>query len=289
MKCFEFLGPVSQKGILTGCVVMAVLIGILRYATGPELSLSLFYLFPVSLAAWKSGKVPGILIACFCALTWLVADLGMQDRFSSPMIPLINELLRLMVFLFVALQVSTMKMVMDAHKKTARTDSLTGIPNRLSFLEYSEFEINKSRRDKRPISLIFLDVDNFKAVNDTKGHHEGDILLSNVAATLSQVIRVTDFAARLGGDEFAVLLWRSGAEDSYQVAMKIKEQLLKLVKRKHWPVTFSLGLVTYEAIPASVHEMVDEADKLMYQAKQKGKNTIVFRTVKNGEGVDLVD
>lgn len=286
MKMFDYIGSVPRKTVLACCAVMAVLIAVLRYITGPELALSLFYLFPVTLAAWRGGQTPGILIACFSALTWLVADLGMQNSFTSPMIPLINEFLRLLVFLFVAILISTLKRMMDIHKKTARTDTLTDIPNRLSFMEYADLEINKSRRNKRPISLIFLDVDNFKNVNDTWGHHEGDILLSNVAATLTQAIRMTDFAARLGGDEFAVLLWRSGGEDAIQVARKVKENLIKLAERKKWPVTFSLGLVTYEITPDCVQDMVDEADKLMYQAKQKGKNTIVSRTVKNNDPAD---
>lgn len=283
VKLLYVPGSVAKGMLLAGCVVIAVLIGLIRYITGPELALSLFYLIPVTVAAWHAGRTAGILIACFCALSWLVADLSIQDRFSSPLIPLINELFRLLVFLFVAYLMATMKEAMETHKKTARTDSLTGIPNRLSFLEYTEIEINKSRRNKRPISLIFLDVDNFKTVNDTRGHQEGDVLLSNVAATLTRVIRATDFAARMGGDEFVVLLWRSKNETAFQVAGKIREQLLKMVEQKAWPVTFSLGLITYERVPESVHAMLHEADNLMYQAKQQGKNTIVQKIAENGE------
>ena len=230
MNMFDYFETLTKSKIISGSILISLLIGLIRYLTGPELALSLFYLFPISLAAWYSGKIPGIFMAFFCAFTWLVADLSMQKHFSSPLIPWINESLRLLVFLVVSLLISYMKQVINAHKKTAHTDALTGIPNRLSFIEYGEMEINKNRRSKRSISMIFLDVDNFKAVNDTWGHREGDILLTHVATTLTHVIRATDLAARFGGDEFAILLWRSGSENSYDVARKIKKQLRLLTQ-----------------------------------------------------------
>lgn len=279
MDLFNVMERLHRNTVIGLCLVAAVLIGLVRFVTGPELALSLFYLFPVSVSAWVAGRRTGIIIACLCALTWLVADLSMAERFSSPLIPLVNEIMRLLVFLFAAILMAAMKQMMEAHRKTARTDTLTGIPNRLSFMEYADLEVSKARRDKRPISLIFLDVDNFKKVNDTWGHHEGDLLLAGVATTLVRSIRTTDFAARLGGDEFAVLLWRSGRKDSIQVALKIQNSLRELVKRKIWPVTFSLGLVTCETTPLSVNEVVDEADRLMYQAKHQGKNTLVAGTL----------
>lgn len=283
MSLYDTLNSIPRNILLAGCVVLSVFISLARYMIGPEVSLSLFYLVPVSIAAWFAGRTAGILMALLSALAWLAADISMIGLFSHPLIPIVNECLRLMIFLFVVQLMHGMKLMMDTHKKSARTDTLTGIPNRFSFMEYAELEINKSRRDKRPISLIFLDIDNFKTVNDTWGHREGDILLSAVAATLTQMIRMTDFASRLGGDEFAILLWRSESEDAYQVARKINEQLLKLVERKKWPVTFSIGLITYETVPESVHEMVEEADKLMYQAKKQGKNAIVRKVKSTGE------
>jgi diguanylate cyclase (GGDEF)-like protein len=279
MGLFNVMGRVHRYAVIGLCLAAAVLIGLVRFVTGPELALSLFYLFPVTVSAWVAGRRTGILIACLCALTWLAADLSMVERFSNPLIPLVNEILRLLVFLFAAVVMAAMKQMMEIHRKTARTDTLTGIPNRLSFMEYADIEVSKARRDNRPISLVFLDVDNFKAVNDTWGHHEGDLLLAGVATTLVRSIRTTDFAARLGGDEFAVLLWRSGRKDSIQVARKIQNNLRELVERNAWPVTFSLGLVTCETTPSNVDEVLDEADRLMYQAKHQGKNTLVAGTL----------
>jgi diguanylate cyclase (GGDEF)-like protein len=283
MDVMNVMNGWSKRKVLLVCTLAVLLIGVLRYLTGPELALSVFYMLPVTLAAWAGGKREGIFIACISALSWLMADLQMVSRFSNPYIPFVNELCRLAVFLFVAHILSSMRHMTETHRKNARTDALTGIPNRLAFMEYAAMEILKSKRcQERPISMIFLDVDNFKTVNDTWGHREGDLLLVHVAATLTTSIRMTDFAARLGGDEFGIVLWRSDPSAAYQVAEKIKEQLLNLVKRKGWPVTFSLGLVTYETAPDQVAEMVNMADKMMYQAKKSGKNTIRHLTINAG-------
>jgi diguanylate cyclase (GGDEF)-like protein len=283
MNVLGFMNGWSKNRVLLVSAMTAGMIGVVRFLTGPELALSAFYLFPVAMAAWAGGRREGIFISFLCAFSWLLADVGMVSRFSSPYIPYINEGLRLIVFLFVAHILSSMRHMTETHRKNARTDALTGIPNRLSFMEYTAMEILKSKRcQDRPISMIFLDVDNFKTVNDTWGHREGDLLLVHVAATLTTSIRVTDFAARLGGDEFGIVLWRSDPSAAYQVAEKIKEQLLNLVKRKGWPVTFSLGLVTYETAPDQVAEMVNMADKMMYQAKKSGKNTIRHLTINAG-------
>lgn len=283
MKTLERISTWPKTAIIGVSVALVLIISLVRLITGHELALSFFYLIPVCLTAWGAGRLSGILISIFSVLCWLFADLTMQDRFSNPYIPYINEFFRLLMFVFIAHISSGMKEMADLQKKSARTDFLTGIPNRLSFIEYASLEINKSHRNSRPISMVYLDVDNFKTVNDTWGHHEGDLLLINVATTITNTIRVTDFAARFGGDEFGVLLWRSKASDAYLVAEKMKEQLLNLVKRKRWPVTFSMGLVTFDGVPGTVDELVDEADRLMYQAKQSGKNTLKFKTITNKE------
>jgi diguanylate cyclase (GGDEF)-like protein len=279
MKALEHISHWPKNAVIGMSLALVAVISLIRLLTGHELALSFLYLFPVCLSAWGAGRIPGILIAVLSAVAWLFADLTMLARFSKPYIPYINEFFRLLMFLFMGHITASMREMAEFQKKTARTDFLTGIPNRMSFIEYADIEINKSRRNNRPISMIYLDVDNFKHVNDTWGHHEGDLLLINVAATLTNSIRTTDFAARFGGDEFGILLWRSEAEDALLVAEKIKEQLLALAARKRWPVTFSLGLVTYETVPENVEELIVEADRLMYQAKQSGKNALKHRTV----------
>lgn len=120
---------------------------------------------------------------------------------------------------------------------------------------------------------IYLDIDNFKTVNDTQGHSEGDHLLRQVASTLTTAVREIDTVARLGGDEFGLLLPETGGDAAVTVATKISAGL-KVQVEQHWPVTFSIGMVTYLTAPESADEMIRVADTLMYEVKDSGKNEL---------------
>jgi len=121
---------------------------------------------------------------------------------------------------------------------------------------------------------MYIDIDNFKAVNDTKGHDEGDLLLIAAASTLKHQIRETDTVARLGGDEFSVLLPSTAKEAAEVAGRKLKRALADAIETR-WPVTFSIGMVTYATAPESVECMIRQADKVMYEVKKSGKNELL--------------
>ncbi len=108
--------------------------------------------------------------------------------------------------MIVVVILSTLKGVLEREKIFARKDFLTGIANRQAFFEFAGIEINRCRRHEYPLTVAYIDCDNFKAINDYFGHQTGDNLLMSVADILQKIIRATDIVARLGGDEFAVLL-----------------------------------------------------------------------------------
>jgi diguanylate cyclase (GGDEF)-like protein len=137
----------------------------------------------------------------------------------------------------------------------------------------ADAEIRRSRRYNDPFTVIYLDIDNFKTVNDTQGHSEGDRLLRQVASTLTTAVREIDTVARLGGDEFGLLLPESDGDAAVTVATKISAGLKAQVEQ-HWPVTFSIGMVTYLTAPESADEMIRVADKLMYEVKESGKDEL---------------
>ena len=257
--------------------VLAISIGAIRYLTGPELALSLFYLIPISLTTWKVGRGAGIFISFTSAVSWLLADLLMLHEFSNPILPFLNETFRLIVFLIITYTLFGLKTLLESQKALARTDSLTGIANRRAFFELAQIELQKARRFKHPISILYLDLDNFKNINDRFGHHTGDSLLCLVAENIKKGIRETDTIARFGGDEFVIML--SETKSSYSVAVKIQKKLLNIVKDKKWPVTFSIGAVTFTSSPGSVYELIKKADSLMYSAKEKGKNMIQHEVI----------
>jgi diguanylate cyclase (GGDEF)-like protein len=140
-------------------------------------------------------------------------------------------------------------------------------------------EITRARRYNRPLTLLYIDLDNFKQVNDAFGHETGDELLVEVAATIRCNVRATDLVARLGGDEFALLLTETNREAGLVVTNKLRETLLRAMQERNWPVTFSIGVVSFTVPPASVEEMVKQADEVMYSVKQRGKNSIAAARV----------
>ena len=276
----------SRKYLLaSACLLAAILIGVIRFLTGPELALSLFYLLPIGLATWYAGKWAGVMVSLAGAVSWLIADLNMLPAFSSAFIPLLNETFRLTVFLIITLILTKLKHTMDAHKALGRTDPLTAIPNRRAFYDLAELELNKARRYQKPLSILYVDIDNFKQINDRLGHHIGDALLCSAAKTIKSNIRAVDIIGRFGGDEFVILLAETGPESVARVARKVRDKLLHLMQNKNWAVTFSIGAVTFENPPDSVEQLVIAADRQMYNAKINGKNRIHYKVIEAFDGI----
>jgi diguanylate cyclase (GGDEF)-like protein len=209
-----------------------------------------------------------------------MADLIVGYSHSHPLVPYWNMLMRSGFFLFVVVILSKLKTALEHEKNLSRTDSLTGTANKRAFYELASIEIDRARRYKRPFTAAYIDIDNFKTINDRFGHTIGDCLLQLVATTIRSKTRSTDAVARLGGDEFILLLPETEGESAQKVLHRIQNQLLDAVQKNEWPVTFSIGVATFINPPESVEEMIKKADALMYSAKNSGKNMIkqaVFR------------
>jgi diguanylate cyclase (GGDEF)-like protein len=168
---------------------------------------------------------------------------------------------------------------LEREQMLASTDNLTGIANRRVFYELTGMEIQKARRYNRSFSVLLMDIDNFKNVNDTQGHQKGDLLLTSVAKGIRESIRNCDVAARLGGDEFAVLLAEAGQETFETVVPRIQAKLNEYMKKEGWPVTFSMGVAAFKAVPENVDEIMRRVDSLMYSIKKEGKNNIRYDVV----------
>jgi diguanylate cyclase (GGDEF)-like protein len=167
-----------------------------------------------------------------------------------------------------------LNLVMQREKELARTDMLTGLANRRAFYEALQAERARTARYGRPMTLVYLDLDNFKRVNDTLGHAVGDDLLACVADLLRRTLRASDTVGRLGGDEFALLLPETTAQAAEALLQKLGSVLMDTMQAKQWPVTFSMGAAAFLDNPASVEEMIRTADELMYSVKKSGKNRI---------------
>jgi len=168
---------------------------------------------------------------------------------------------------------------LEMEKTLSRSDPLTGLANRRAFYETTEAERKRAGRYGRPLSLAYIDLDNFKQVNDQSGHDTGDRVLIRVADIMRKNIRAEAVAARLGGDEFALLLPEAGHAAASVVIQKMHRSLTAAMEENNWPVTFSVGMVTYDKPPESANEMVQAADELMYTVKHEGKNRIATSVI----------
>ncbi len=166
-----------------------------------------------------------------------------------------------------------------ALESLARVDALTQLPNRLAANERLHDEFVRMKRTKTPYAILMLDIDFFKRVNDTCGHAVGDRVLQNVAATIRQAIRTSDFAARFGGEEFLVLLPQTDFDAAHKVAEKIRQSVQSLAHVQAGSVTVSVGLALATELHNSEDEAVKEADNWLYVAKNSGRNQVQSRVI----------
>ncbi|MDP1871903.1 MAG: diguanylate cyclase [Gallionella sp.] len=159
----------------------------------------------------------------------------------------------------------------------AQHDALTDLPNRVLLIDRLRQALSLAKRDKMHLALMYLDLDQFKPVNDTLGHAVGDLLLQEVAARIRSCVREADTVARMGGDEFVVLLTSSEDQrDALTVAEKIRVALEQVfhISGASLQISSSLGIAVYPEHGASEHELLEHADIAMYYAKQSGRNQV---------------
>lgn len=158
----------------------------------------------------------------------------------------------------------------------AKSDFLTGLPNRRAFEERLGEEFDRVVRYKRPLSLLMMDVDNFKSINDTFGHPTGDEVLKEIAARLRREIRKSDFPCRYGGEEFTVILPETKAPNALVAARRIRQSVQSMVfetKAGPYTVTVSIGVSSTSEKDYPVYQdLVKDADQALYRAKKNGKD-----------------
>jgi len=268
----DWLSRRSKTGIfLLGCVIIAVL-GFVDYLTGP-FSFLIFYLIPVALITWFGDGRLGVVGAVLCSITWFL------DEAASAKTPFIPYWDLAVSFSFLVLAVSALSLLKAAFtqvKEFALYDYLTKAANTRFFAEIVQKETDRAKRHKTPLSLVYLDIDNFKRVNDTRGHQEGDRVLQAVVEACKRSIRKVDIPARIGGDEFAILLPETDAAGSKIAVERIRENIRAVAEEHTWPVTASIGVITCGNAFPPFDELLQQADKLMYVSKNGGKNKATY-------------
>jgi len=258
-----------------------VLIGYVDYVTGIEVSP--FYLIPIVFATWFGGARCGFILAVVAAATWGVADRMGGARYSNEVTPYWNAVIRLTFFMITVFSLKYKK-ALELERKFARTDYVTGAMNPRFFHAVAQREIDWSKRHREAFTSAYIDVDNFKAMNDLYGHTLGDEVLRTVAKTLQESLRKTDLVARMGGDEFVILLPEVGAESMQSVISKLHKTLTDQMHDHGWSATFSIGAVAFTDAPSSTDEIIQLTDRLMYAAKQNGKNAVSYAQYRGQPG-----
>lgn len=270
----EFLSKQDKTALIAIALAILAGVGILNYLAGPDLSTWIFYLIPIFLVTWFIERWVGILMSILSALTWTGADCVSRVECWDEALPYWNGMARLGYFLTLTFILSALKNAIQKEKELSRIDFLTKVGNRRYFIELANIEINRARRNEHPLSVAYVDLDNFKTINDCFGHSLGDHLLWLVANTIKNNVRLTDTVARIGGDEFAILLPEAGPELAGAIIRRVQKVNLEMMQENGWPVTFSIGVVTFLSPPAMVDEILKKTDQLMYGAKNEGKNAI---------------
>ncbi|MEJ2553397.1 MAG: GGDEF domain-containing protein [Gammaproteobacteria bacterium] len=275
------LKGLSAQRVFALAAAGVALVGLLDYVAGYEISFSLFYFGPVALAAWYADRRSAIATAIMAAGAWLVADTAAGHPYSHQLITLWELSVRLGVFLIIGLVFGALRAALERERALARTDVLTGVATRRAFEEQFEHDLRLAQRTDGIFTLAFLDLDDFKQVNDTYGHTEGDRVLRVTGDILKKSTRVADTVARLGGDEFVLLLPDTNPKGAEEAIFKIRQELRRsLATVAKSTVNFSVGAITFLDAPRTTAEALTAADALMYAAKHRGKNAALFRVVK---------
>src|ERR1041385_8626946 len=260
---------------ITALLFMIYVIFLADIATGPQISMSIFYLIPVALATWQFKRKIGVVLSFICATAWGTADILAGNTYPSAIVPLWNAAVRLGFFLIVTYMLSMLDLAMEQ----AQTDVLTGILNLRGFREQAERELARCARESHGFSLVYFDLDDFKRINNQLGHRYGDAALHRVGQVLSKCVRRTDVAARVGGDEFVVLYPAADYMTANIIVANLHAALRQAFAANERPITFSIGVATFDSIPESLDSALNEADALMYISKQNGKAQVSRRKV----------
>jgi diguanylate cyclase (GGDEF)-like protein len=259
---------------LGGYILLTLAVYWLNAVTPPSARLGILYIIPVLLVTWTEGLTWGIVFAVATtgfreAIAWvqMPADTPIEWRLANA-----GAYVAVLGVAMAGLQ--TLRRREAQMARLVIQDQLTNVLNARAFAERLGQELDRNRRYPRPLSLMYMDLDNFKVINDTHGHQTGDAVLRLVADAMRSSVRQADVVGRLGGDEFAVLMPETDAQLADAAAKRLIASLRTVFKGTP-NVTASIGVVSCTATDASTDDLLRRADQAMYDAKKSGKDRVV--------------
>ena len=264
----------------------ALAVGLLAWADAAldhDIALGVLYVLPVAVLAWRGGGGLSLLLAVFSGAAYLAGEYYTGWVARHPLHAVWDTVMLTGFLTIISVLLTRLRGSLEHEQLLARTDPLTGLANRRTFYERVTLEIERMRRAPRPLSVAYLDVDDFKGVNDRYGHAAGDEVLRAVADVLRSGLRQTDLAGRIGGDEFVILLPETGPEGTVTCITDLQRGLEAAMAERKWSLRCSIGAVTFLHPPASEEDLVRRADELMYQVKRDGKGQLRHAVVEAEE------
>ncbi|MBU1070029.1 GGDEF domain-containing protein [Myxococcota bacterium] len=266
--------PVWGRTIFALSLLLVAIISLIDYFTGVHVRIFPLYYLSIAFGAYFLSMKAGLFLAVLSSIAWVLSNLLIGLDSFGPVTWGVNITTMALSFLLIAFLIGRLRQGLLRERDLSRRDLLTGLHNSRAFYEFGSFLISGSQRRQAPLTLGFIDLDNFKAVNDKLGHHEGDQVLREAGRLLQEHFRKSDLVARLGGDEFAVLLPDTGEEAATLVLERLRARMQEAMTHRGLPVTMSIGAVFFPQAPATLEEAVHAADELMYVAKREGKNRL---------------
>ena len=238
---------------------------------GP-VKLGLFYLVPVLYVTWNEGALWGVVYTAVGMVLRMRVE--MMQVGSSLSVVMLNQVSFGVVAGITIFAFQHIRRNESLLRDLATHDQLTRVLNARAFAERLGDELRRVARYHRPLALLYLDLDDFKVVNDTHGHQTGDAVLRLVAEAIRHAVRQADVVGRMGGDEFAVLMPETGSALATQAADRLATGLRSVLNGSP-AVTASIGVVSPITQEADTDAIMRRADQAMYEAKKSGKNRVV--------------
>jgi diguanylate cyclase (GGDEF)-like protein len=274
----------SDSFITVMCMTLVLLVSGLEGYLGKvfqfDFELTPLYLLPVSMMAWCKGFRHGALLAVVASVfATIMSFAGVYSRHPTLGPIIVNAVLDLGTMTVASFMVAEVRYLLNHEKELSRTDHVTGIKNTRSFWETLSIELDRMRRYSRPLTIAYIDIDDFKKVNDEYGHRKGDELLRLIGVILTDQVRSNDVVARVGGDEFAICFPETDEAASKVIVERLRAYVNHYMSESGFNNGLSIGVVTFSTAPSTVEMLIHMADDLMYSVKTHGKGQVAFHTV----------
>lgn len=277
MNVIDRLSRVGKAGTVVGTLLLTLAVGVVDVWTGSDVRLLSLYLLAVAWCGWRLGR-RGVLFAVLVTLsTWGVSQQLSGVQHWSAGVWVFNLVSQSVALLSIGWLVAELSRRLEAERATARIDPLSGLRNRRALAQDSELALAICHRHAHPVALAFIDLDDFKQVNDRLGHEGGDTVIQACARALTASCRATDLPARLGGDEFVILMPETTAPQAQALMERVRLAFAQAVAGLPASAGMTVGVLAEAQATRTLDRLLAEADALMYEAKREGKGRVFVR------------